>query len=185
VNNGLRRVLLVQAGTPVPPLRAMAPNVLFAARAALYARRELERRCELNRFVQRPVQRATHCVNAVRTLDCFPCRFGRHQSHGHVDAANDKHAIFRFDLSGDVRGQSSVARIDLTRLQRASKSAHHSTRGRRDDIVNSGGMRLLQLRWVNFVVLGDRSMDTVDHWLGLAWQMRDAPGALPTLDVRS
>ncbi len=97
---------------------------------------KLKRRCELNRFVQRPVQRATHGVNAVRTLDCFPCRFGRHQSHSHVNAANDEYALLRFHLSGYIRGQFSVAGIDLARFQRASKSAHHSTGGRRNDIVN-------------------------------------------------
>jgi hypothetical protein len=104
--------------------------------------------------------------------------------HGHVDAANDEHAILRFHLSGYIRGQFSVAGVDLARFQRASKRTDHSTGGRRNDIVDGGGMRLLQLCWVNFVVLGDRPMDTEDHRLGLAWQMRDAEGSLPALDSR-
>jgi hypothetical protein len=44
-------------------------------------------------------------------------------------------------------------------------------------------MRFLQFSRVNFVVLGDCPVDTVDHRLGLARQMRDAKGALPALDA--
>src|SRR5216683_2613849 len=45
-------------------------------------------------------------------------------------------------------------------------------------------MRLLQRCRVNFVVLRDSPIDTVDHRLGLAWQMRDAKGSLPAFDTR-
>jgi len=45
-------------------------------------------------------------------------------------------------------------------------------------------MRLFQRCRVNFVVLRDSSMDTMDHRLGLAWQMRDAKGSLPAFDTR-
>src|ERR1700738_4415883 len=45
-------------------------------------------------------------------------------------------------------------------------------------------MRLFQRCRVNFVVLRDSPMDTVDHRLGLAWQMRDAKGSLPAFDTR-
>jgi len=97
---------------------------------------QLARRCELNSFVQRPVQWAAHSVNAVRTLDRFSCRFRRLQLHSHVNAPNDEHALLRFHLSRYVRGQFRIAGIDLARFQRASKSTHHSTGGRRNDIVN-------------------------------------------------
>jgi hypothetical protein len=33
-------------------------------------------------------------------------------------------------------------------------------------------------------VLGYRPMDAEDHWLGLAWQMRDTKGALSALNTR-
>jgi len=67
----------------------------------------------LDRLVQRPVQGATHGVNAVGALDCFPCRFRRHQAHRDVNAANDTHALLCFHLSGYIRDQLSVAGIDL------------------------------------------------------------------------
>ena len=118
------------------------------------------------------------------TLDGFPGRFGRYQPHGNVDAANDEYALLRFHLACYICGEFSVAGIDLTRFQRASKSADHSTGGRRNDIVYGGGMRLLQLCRVNFVVFGNCSVDAVDYRLGLARQMRDAKRSLPTLDAR-
>jgi len=86
--------------------------------------------------VQRPVQRAAHGVNAVRALDRFSCRFRRLQLHSHVNAANDEYTLLCFHLSGDIRGQFPIAGIDLARFQRASKSAHHSTGGCRNHIVN-------------------------------------------------
>ena len=84
-----------------------------------------------------------HGVNAVSTLDSFPRRFGRYQAHGNVYAANDEYALLCFHLACYISSEFSIASIDSTRFQRASKSAHHSTRGRRNDIVNGGGMRLL------------------------------------------
>jgi hypothetical protein len=138
----------------------------------------------LDRFVQRPVQRAAYGVKAVRPLDCLPRRFRRFQAHSYVNAANDEYAILSFHLPGYIRGQFSVAGIDLARFQRASKSAHHSTGGRRNDIVNRRRMGLLQLCRVHFVVLGNGPVDTVDYRLGLARQMRDAKRPLPALDAR-
>jgi hypothetical protein len=104
--------------------------------------------------------------------------------HAHLNAANDKHTVFGFHLSGYIRGQFAVAGIDLARFQRASKSAHHSTSGGRNDIVDRRRMRLFQSGRVHFVVLGDGPMDTVDHRLGLAWQMCDPKGSLPPLNSR-
>jgi hypothetical protein len=86
-----------------------------------------------------------------------------------VNAADDQDTLFGLHLSGYFGGQPSVAGIDLARFQRTSKSAHHSTSGRRNDIVDRRGMRFLQGRRINFVVLSDGSMDTVDHRLGFAW----------------
>src|SRR5882762_45066 len=45
-------------------------------------------------------------------------------------------------------------------------------------------MRLFQRCRVNFVVLRDSPMDTIDHRLGFAWQMRDAKRSLPAFDTR-
>ena len=75
----------------------------------------------MNRLVRCPIQGAVHGVNAVRTIDRRPCCFRHHEVHGHVDAANDEHAILRFHLSGYIRGQFSVAGIDLARFQRANQ----------------------------------------------------------------
>src|SRR3984893_12129487 len=46
-----------------------------------------------------------------------------------------------------------VARIDVTRIQRASEGAEHSTSGRGDQVVHRGGMRLRKFCKIDFVVL--------------------------------
>ena len=117
------------------PEQLMAGFPFLVSRVG-YKRPQLKRGGELNRFVQRPVQGTPHSVNAVRTLDYFLCRFRRHQLHGNVNAPNDQYTLLCFHLSGYIRGQFSVAGIDLARFQRASKGANHSASGRRNHIVN-------------------------------------------------
>jgi hypothetical protein len=53
-----------------------------------------------------------------------------------VNAADDKYTFLRLNLSGYLGGQFPVVGIDLARFQRTSKGAHHSTSGRRNDVVN-------------------------------------------------
>jgi len=87
---------------------------------------------------------AAHSVEAVHALDGFTAFFWRHQPHGHVDAAYHKHAFVRFHLAGHFSHELPVARIDVTRLQRASEGAQHSTGSRGDHIIDRGGVRLLE-----------------------------------------
>lgn len=96
---------------------------------------EFERRGELDGLVQSALQRAAHGIDFVRTLDCRPSLRGRHQTHGHVDASDDKYALLSFDFTSHIGRQFSIAGIDLARIQRASKSAQHSTRGCGNDII--------------------------------------------------
>jgi hypothetical protein len=97
---------------------------------------QFERRTELDGLVKRPVEWAAHGVNAVRPLDGSPRFFRRHQAHRHVDATDDKYTFFGLYFAGYLGGQFAVAGIDLARFQRTSESPHHSTRGRRNDVVD-------------------------------------------------
>src|SRR5258708_14951279 len=101
-----------------------------------------------------------------------------------MDKADDQHTILSLHLSGYFGGQFSVAGVDLARFQRTSESAHHSTSGSRNNIINGGGVRLLQRSRVNFVVLGDCPMDTVNHRLELTGQMCNAKRSLSAYDAR-
>ena len=51
------------------------------------------------------------------------------QLHIDVNAANYQDAFLRFYFTEYVRAQLAITCIDLTRFQRAPKSAHHSTSG--------------------------------------------------------
>ena len=147
-------------------------------------RSQLERRSKLDRLVQRPVERAAHCVNAVRPLDGAPALFRRDQAHRHMDAADYKYTFLSFHLSGDFGGQLSVAGIDLARFQRTSKCAHHSTSGRGDDVVDSGSVRLSQGSRIDFVVFRDGPVHTENYRLRFAWQMSNAKRPLTAFDSR-
>src|SRR6266566_7706048 len=82
---------------------------------------------------------ALHCI-----LDLFP----RHQAHRYMNPADHQHALLRFHLSSHIRGQFAVARIDLARFQRTSESAHHSTSGCGNDIVEQYGEVPAGVRYV-------------------------------------
>ncbi len=61
----------------------------------------------------------------------------------HVDAADDQHLAVQLDLAGRFRGQPTLAGGDPARLQRATKGSRQSPRGGRDDVVQRGGVRLV------------------------------------------
>src|SRR4029077_9012415 len=84
-----------------------------------------ERRCELDRVMQCAIQRAAHGVEAVHAFHGAAVLFLRRQPHGHVDAAYDEHTFLGFHLTGHFSHELPVARIDVTRLQRASEGAEH------------------------------------------------------------
>ena len=88
-------------------------------------------------FVQGAKERTVHRVHFMHALDPISRIFWRDESHGDMDAADHQDSILGFHLPGDVGGQAPVAGINLTRFQRASKRAHHSTGSGRNDIVQS------------------------------------------------
>jgi hypothetical protein len=134
--------------------------------------------------VQRPVQGAVHGVHAVRTLDYLSRRFRHRYAHRYVNSADDQYTLLHFNFSGYIRGQLSIAGIDMARFQRTSEGTHHSTCGCGDHIVNGRGVRLFQLCWVNFVVLRNGPVDAEGHWLWLAGQVRNSEGSLLSFDPR-
>jgi hypothetical protein len=98
----------------------------------------------------------------VNALDGRP-RVGRClQVKEDVDALDDEDAVFQLDLSPSVRREPTAARIDLARLQRATKGAQQSAACRRDDVVQSRGMGLGRLRR-DAVVRRDRAVDAEAH----------------------
>src|ERR1700730_10058397 len=91
-----------------------------------------------------------------------------------MNAADDEHAFFRFHLPCHLSQELAVTSIDVTRFQRASKSAQHSTGSRGNHIVQSGCVRLHDLGRIDFVVLGNRTVDAETDRLRLTRQSGDA-----------
>ena len=102
------------------------------------------------------VERTSHRVDGADAVHGGPLGVRRGQPHRDVNPSNDEHAILGFDLAGHIRGEASAARIDLTRLQRASKGPEHSTGRGRD--VDGRGVRFGQARRVDLVVLSDHAV---------------------------
>ena len=112
-------------------------------------------------------------------------RSRRAKSHGHVNPTNDEDAVLGFHLAGDVRREPSAARIDVTRLQRASKGAEHSTGRGRDHVVDRGGVRFGEARRIDLVVLRDRAVHAERHGLRFARQVGDPQRSLEALDAHA
>ena len=61
-----------------------------------------------------------HRVDFVGTLYNGPHFVSRGQAHLDMDPSDNQHAIFSFNLPGNLSRQPAVAGIDLARLQRTS-----------------------------------------------------------------
>lgn len=76
-----------------------------------------------------------------------------------------EHVVFKLDLPLNLSRQSVIACINFARFQRASKGANQSAACSRDDIIESGGMRLRDHR-TDLVVVSYRAMNPEAHRLG-------------------
>jgi hypothetical protein len=85
--------------------------------------------------------------------------FRSHQLHDDVDAADHENSVFCFHLACNFRNELAVTRINVTRFQRASKSAEHSTSRGRNHVIDRGGVGFGELGGVYLVVLGNGAMD--------------------------
>src|SRR5258708_3071579 len=168
-----------------PPRKNLLVSALRLALELLrHGVRKLDGRRKLDCFVQCAIERAVHRVNAVHPLHRLLYLLWRYKTHPHVNPADDQHTFLRFDLSGHIRGQLSIAGIDLARFQRTSEGTHHSTSGCGNHVVNGRGVRLFQLCWVNFVVLSNGSLDPESPSLLLSGQVGDAERSLLSFDAR-
>jgi hypothetical protein len=79
-----------------------------------------------------------------------------------VNPSYHQDAAFQFDLANRLTHQASSRRIDLTRLQRASKGAGKSTGGCRDNIIQRRGVGFGD-RGCDLIVLRDCTIDTEDY----------------------
>src|ERR1700745_1809799 len=99
-----------------------------------------------------------------------------------MDAPNDENSLLRLHVAGSFRHELPVARINFARLQRAPEGADHSTSGCGDYVVDRRSMGFFQFGGVDFVMLGDRTMNTENHRLQFAGQISDAKRANLALD---
>jgi hypothetical protein len=69
-----------------------------------------------------------------------------------VNTPDDENTVFVLYLTAHIRSQTTITRIDLTRLQRATKGSEHSAAGGCDDVVDRRGMGFRQVLFINSVV---------------------------------
>ena len=101
-----------------------------------------------------------------------------------VNGFDDEHTILRpFDFPADVAHQPAVG-LDFARLQRAPEGSKQSTPDRCDQIVYCGGMGLSKILGLHSIVVRNRSMDTEDHRIGFAGNLREANRSVSSFDAR-
>ena len=84
----------------------------------------------------------------------------------HMNATNYEDVTFCLNFTSNLSRQTFVARIDLTRLQRAPEGAGQSTGSRGDDIVQRGCVGWKSVGW-HFVMCSDGAMDSEYNGLRL------------------
>jgi hypothetical protein len=81
------------------------------------------------------------------------------QPQTHMNAPDDENIFFQLDFTHGFAHKSPRGRIDLTRLQRASKGSRKSTRSRGDNVIERRSTRFCYSRR-NLIVLRDGAMDS-------------------------
>jgi hypothetical protein len=79
--------------------------------------------------------------------------------HGDVDAADHENVFLCFHLPRNLSDELAVTRIDVTRFQRAPKSAEHSTTGRCYHVINRGSVGFREFGRIYLVVLRNCTVD--------------------------
>jgi hypothetical protein len=74
------------------------------------------------------------------SFDGITVRFPGLQIVGDMNAFDDQHVALFFNVTGRLGPEFTVGCVDLTRFQRASKGSGESPGGRRDEVVQRGGM---------------------------------------------
>jgi hypothetical protein len=120
-------------------------------------------------------------VHLVHALGGFPLSRVEFQVIVCVDAPDHQDLAVALHLSPGFRHQPAVAGRNFARLQRASERAGQSASGRRDDIVEGGGMRLVH-GGVDPVVLGDLGVHSEEDRGGNVGQIGTAQGPLDAFD---
>ncbi|HWF48168.1 MAG TPA: hypothetical protein VG168_14260 [Bryobacteraceae bacterium] len=82
-----------------------------------------------------------------------------------MNPANYQYPFFQLYLASYIGGEPAITGMNVARLQRTSKSAHHSTSGRGNGVIQRGRVGFRNQRWINLVVLGDGAVDAECHWL--------------------
>jgi len=136
------------------------------------------RRRKVQGSVEGSIQWTMHRVDLVDALYDGPRFFWRDQAHLDMDAPDYQHTVLSLNLAGNLSCQSSVAGIDVARFQRTSKGTKHSTRSRRDDIIDRRSVRFGQRRRIHFVVLCDSTVHTENHRSRFARNIGYTKGAL-------
>jgi hypothetical protein len=93
-----------------------------------------------------------------------------------VNTAYNEYAFLCFHFAGHFPHELPVARIDVTRLQRASEGAEHSTSCRGNYVVDRGSVRLNEFGRIDFIMLGDCSVNAKCHRLRFTSYIGDPNG---------
>ena len=109
-------------------------------------RLENQFRVDLNRRLQTAVDRTMIRKEAVNTLGRFAMSLFRLQSQSDVNSFYDQDILLKLHFTHRLGDKALVRRIDLTRLQRASKGSRKSTGRSRDHVIQSRGVRFQHVR---------------------------------------
>ena len=109
---------------------------------------------------------------------------GHHLFGGNVVQAEDdvntteyEHTVLHLHLAARDCREASSTGSNLARLQRAAQGAEQSTRGRGDDVINRGRMRIRHVA-MNPVMAGNRAVRAEADRLGFSRQLRQAQWSL-------
>jgi len=142
---------------------------------------KMQLRGDLHAALQCAGQRAELGMHVVHPLSRLPLGAVELQVIIRMNALDHQHLAVPFHLAPGFGHQPSVSGRDFARLQRTAEGPGQSTGGGRYDIVQGGGMGLVNVG-VDAVVLGNLRVHPEKNGHGYMGQIRPAQRPLDTLD---
>jgi hypothetical protein len=129
-----------------------------------------------------PTRSDSHAWSAHPNYDFLTLVAGiRPKVPGFASVVIEPHPGRLREVVSEMPTPRGVVEVKLT--SRAGKRAEHSTAQSRNDVVDSGGVRLGQTTFVNAVVFGNTPVDAEHHGLWFSWRVRSSQRAFNALDA--
>ncbi len=154
----------VRAGTNDRSVSYGSDQRTSLGKASLFDLLDRQLGTDVDATLDAPGDRTEASMEAMDPFGCLLVFGSNAQGVCHVDPLDDQYAVFLLDLADRLGRKEPIACRDLARFQRAAKGPCESTSGRRDHIVEGGGVWFMNV-CIHAVMFCHLGVYAEENWL--------------------